>query len=121
MLKDSLLQKTVDIHDLHTGEIEKESVANEYLEKLESINFTHDIKIIEEIHKKIKEYRNKRLAHNDNESLDIHKLPGISELHDDIDKIQNLMFAYFGLFGIHVDYDSFKTPRIYGNFHLIMH
>lgn len=117
MLKNELEKKTIDIH-MDTGEIEKESVAWIYLERLQKINFDEDIKKIEAIHNRIKDFRNKKLCHNEktNDNFDI--LPGINELHRNIDEIEVLMKRYYELFGTCVVYRELEKPNHYGNFSL---
>ena len=118
MLVHNLQQKTVDVHNMNTGKIEKESVAEEYLRRLKAIDFAQDLDEIDKIHKKISEYRNKKICHNEKTMLTTQELPSIDELHVDIEKIEKLMKSYFSLFGIHIIYDSLKTPNFYNNFKL---
>ena len=117
-LKEEFKQKTIQHHNIRTGETEEENVEHIYLEKLNSINFDNDVKDIEKIHNKIKNFRNKNLVHNDKEYDSTKLLPSIDELHDDVQKIESIFKTYFSLFGIGVNYDGFKSPNFYGNFQL---
>ena len=120
MLKSEYDSKVIELHNIHTGETEKISVAKEYLELLKSIDFDNDLEHIEKMHNKICDYRNKRLCHNEKINSDFAKLPGIDELHKYIEEIEEMMTKYFGLFGVGMSYKNLKTPNIYFNFHLFL-
>lgn len=117
-LKEEFKQKTIKHYDIRTGETEEENVEHIYLEQLNNINFDNDAKEIEKIHRKIKDFRNKKLAHNDKKYDGTKLLPSVNELHNDVQKIELIFKTYFSLFGIGVNYDSFKSPNFYGNFQL---
>ena len=118
MLETHMKSATVPVTNLETGEISQLDVGTEKLEILKKINFQNDLDIIEDIHGKLKGYRNHKLCHN-HPNVDALSIK-ICELHDFIEKLIRIFERYFHVFGVSVDYDSIKKSNYYGNFHLYL-
>lgn len=118
MFEESMRSSTIDMHELGSNNIKKMSVGDLMLKQFKEIDFDADLDFIESIYDRIKEFRNKRLCHNDTNYVEKEPLPSIDELHDAIDKIKNMFVKYFHIFRIAMVYDGLEKPNLYGNFTL---
>ncbi len=115
LLDETMRKATITLTDITTGEIIEQSIGSEMLAALHNIDFDADLAKIDEMHKKVKRYRDKRLAHNHKLTKKI-PFPPIDELHEFIDTIEQMMITYHHLFREGIDNSGLKHPNQYGNF-----
>lgn len=120
MFEESMRNTTIDMHELGTNAIKKMSIGELMLKEFKQIDFDADLNFIESIYNRMKNYRDKKLCHNDKDYVDDGALPSIDELHDAIDKIKNIFVKYFHIFRIAMVYDDLDRPHRYNNFKLFL-
>lgn len=98
-------QQTVEVMNLDNGKKEKYSIKDTMLEKLKEINFQEDLKLVQSLLDKIKNYRDKKIGHLTTTQISDENIPKLQELHEIIDELQKLMTKYFSLFRMSVSHE----------------
>lgn len=115
-IKDARLSTKQYITDIDTGEILDLDLSYEINQVFEDIDFDGDLIKIENIHQRLKPYRDKEISH----LTEINNVRDLSfkELHSFIDDIEDIMKKYYRMFGTAIIFDNLKTPNFYFNFSL---
>lgn len=120
MFEEFMREATIDMHELGTNNIKKMKIGDLMLKEFKEIDFDADLDFVESIYNRIKDFRNKRVCHNDIDYVEQEHLPSIDELHNAIDKIKNMFVKYFHIFRIAMVYDDLDRPQRYSNFKLFL-
>ena len=118
-LKSFRLAKRYEITSVDTGEVSYLDFSNLIKNAFDNADVEGDLQKIDDIHEKLKLFRDKKIAHLTDER-DIEML-NFSELHDFIDIIEEIVKKYYSTFfarGICID--ILKRSYCYNNFSLIL-
>lgn len=113
-IKSARLATKQYITDIDTGEILDLDLSYEINQIFEHIDFKADLIKIENIHQRLKPYRDKEISHLT--EINIVSDLSFKELHSFIDDIEDIMKKYYRMFGTAIIFDNLKTPNIYFNF-----
>lgn len=115
-IKSARLAAKQHITDIDTGEIIDWDFSYEINQIFENIDFEADLIKVENIHQRLKPYRDKEISH----LTEINNVRDLSfkELHSFIDDIEDIMKKYYRMFGTAIIFDNLKTPNFYFNFSL---
>jgi len=104
------------ITDIDTGEILDLDLSYEINQIFEQIDFEADLIKVENIHQRLKTYRDKKISHLT--EINIDNDLSFNELHSFIDDIEEIMKKYYRMFGTAIVFDNLKTQNFYFNFSL---
>ncbi len=95
-------------------------ISEEMKKVYHSINFEDDLNVVGQIHTKIKIIRDKKIAHSTDVNIEEKDKPAFEILHEDIEKIVNIVKRYNKLFRTYyIDYEE-SHAILYGKFHLFL-
>lgn len=114
IIKQQINVAQIDYH-YDNGDIEYEDISENMLKILNSIDFDRDITDIEIMHNKLKNIRDKQIAHLTNVDETMLNRPEIIEMHQYIDKIIEKLKKYHVLFRHGIDYGE-NVKNTYVNF-----
>lgn len=116
IIKNKVDTAQIDYH-CDNGDIDYEDISEEMQKILDAIDFGEDIVDIDTMHNKLKNIRNKELAHLTGVEIRKEDRPEINELHQYIDKIVKMAKKYHALFRCGIDYGE-NEKNNYLNFKL---
>lgn len=113
-IKNARLAVKQHITNIDTGEIIDLDLSYEINQIFENIHFEADLIKVENIHQRLKPYRDKEISHLT--EINIDNDLSFKELHSFIDNIEEIMKKYYRMFGIAATFDNVKEPNLYFNF-----
>lgn len=120
MMEEKMMSETIVITNITDGSKKIDNIGGIMLHQFHNIDLDKDLECIQTIHSKLKDYRDKKLCHNDKQELDESTLPNIEELHTYIDEIKDIFIKYFHVFFRQgIDYSDLERNK-YGKFHLFL-